>query len=168
MIIRNTKLGLPALVAVLLFLLTGMSTVMADQVSISYVDSSGDPQTLVVDKNSSTADLALAAALSAENGVSATHNSNAGSGSLAEIAAAMAAAAPVFAASVAEFLSDLSADDTAAIVAAINAVPGVNINAVLAAVWFGPPNSLTGPQSLGSDAAISLEFTEVESIPSKN
>jgi hypothetical protein len=160
---------LPALVAVLLFLLTGMSTVMADQFSISYVDSSGSSQTLVVDTNSSTADLALAAALLDEvanlldkDGVDTIYNSIAVSGSLVEIAAAMAAAAPVFAASVAEVMCLLSPDEKAAIVAAINAVPGVNTAVVLAAVEYIPPYHPYGPRF------ISLEFTQTEPIPSKN
>ena len=45
-------------------------------------------------------------------------------------------------------LAKLSPDDAMAIVAAVNAVPGVNTNAVAAAVQFGPGGHTAGPQSL--------------------
>ena len=145
-----------------------ISTAVAEQVTLSYVDAQTGAQTLTVDANSSTADLALAAALLGENGVGVVHDPNTGSGTLADIAGAMASAAPLFAASVAQTLAALSPDQTDAIVAAVNSAPGVNTKAVLAAVHFGPTGTNVGPQSIGSDSAISLDLNEIESVPSKN
>jgi hypothetical protein len=109
----------------------------ADQVSISYVDANSQAQTLTVDASSAAVDLELAASLINGMGVAVVHDSSIGIGSLADIAAAMAAAAPVFAADIAQVLSALSPTDRAAIVAAVNAISGVNTTAVLAAVHFG-------------------------------
>jgi hypothetical protein len=153
--------------AVLLSLLTGMSTALADQVTLSYVDENSDAQTITLDCNTSNADLALAASLLGEDGVSIVNDPDAGCGSLYEIAAAMAAAAPVFAASVAEAFAAMSPGDTDAIVAAINAVPGVDTTAVWAAVHFGPPGDV-GPRPVGSDSQISLDLVGIEPKPSDN
>lgn len=166
--IKSTLLRRRAILALMLFLIAGASTALADQVTLSYVDANSDAQTISLDGSSSTADLALAASLVGEDGVSIVNDPNAGSGSLPEIAAAMAEAAPLFAASIAEAFSAMSPDDTAAIVAAINAVPGVNTNAVLAAVHFGPAGTNVGPQAIGSDGSITLELMSTESVPSKN
>lgn len=149
-------------------LLFAVSAVMADQVTVSYVDAGGNAQNLTVDASSSEADLALAASLMGEEGVGLLHDPDNGTGTLAEVAGALAAAAPIYAADVAEQLAMLSPDDTVAIVEAVNAVPGVNTKAVLAAVHFGPYDKQSGPQSLGSDSAISLELTEIEQVPSRN
>lgn len=168
MVTQMNEIRLPTVLAGLFFLLAGMSVALADQVTLSYIDTESNAQTLTVDANSSAADLALAASLMGENGVWVSHDSNSGSGSLADIAAAMAAAAPIFAADVAETLATLSPDDAMAIVAAVNAVPGVNTNAVAAAVHFGPYGSTDGPQTIGSDSAISLQLTVIEQVPSRN
>jgi hypothetical protein len=141
---------------------------LAGQVTLSYRDAGGNEQILVVDAASSQADLALAASLVGEDGIGIAHDPESGAGTLAEIAAAMAAAAPVFGPDVAQQLAMLSPEDTAAIVEAVNAVPGVDTRAVLAAVHFGPYGSKDGPQSFGSDSAISLELTEIEQVPSRN
>jgi hypothetical protein len=103
-----------------------------------------------------------------ENGVGVLHDPSTGSGTLADIAGAMAAAAPLYAARVARTLAVLSPDQTDAIVAAINAAPGVNTKAVLAAVHFGPTGTNVGPQSIGSDSAISLDLNQIEPVPSEN
>lgn len=168
MLVQNTNFRLPAILAGLLFLLAGISTALADQVTLSYVDAGGNAQSLSVDANSSEADLALAASLAGEDGVGISHDPDSGSGSLADIAAAMAAAAPMLAADVADALATLSPEDAMAIVAAVNAVPGVNTNAVAAAVHFGPFGRKDGPQSIGSDSAISLELNVIEPVPSRN
>ena len=150
MFTKKIEFWLPAVLAGLLFLLAGMSVALADQVTLSYVDAESNAQTLTVDANSSAADLALAASLMGENGVGVSHDLNSGSGSLADIAAAMAEAAPIFAADVAETLATLSPDDAMAIVAAVNAVPDVNTNAVATAVHFGPYGRTEGPQVIGA------------------
>ena len=154
--------------ATLLILAASISTAVAEQVTLSYVDAQTGAQTLTVDANSSTADLALAAALLGENGVGVLHDPSTGSGTLADIAGAMASAAPLYAARVARTLAVLSPDQTDAIVAAVNAVPGVNTKAVSAAVHFGPSGTNVGPQSIGSDSAISLDLNQIEPVPSKN
>jgi hypothetical protein len=165
---RKFTSRLTGAVAFLLLFAASVSTVLADQVTLSYIDTGTGAQTLTVDANSSAADLALAAALLGEEGVSISHDPNSGSGSLADIAGAMAAAAPLHAAGVAETLAALSPGSTDDIVAAVNAVPGVNTKAVLAAVHFGDPGTNVGPQSIGSDSAISLELTETETLASPN
>jgi len=156
MFVQKTEYRLPAILAGLLFLLAGTSTALADQVALTYVDAAGNAQTLSVDVNSSTADLALAASLMGENGVGISHDPDNGSGTLADIAAAMAAAAPIFAADVALAMATLSPADSDAIVAAVNAVAGVNANAVLAAVAFGNRGSGIG-DSLGNPQAFEVE-----------
>ena len=154
--------------ALFLFLLAGMSAALADQVTLSYIDAGSSPQTIILDCNTSAENLALAASLMAEEGVSVAYDPNSGRGTLAELAAALATAAPVFAASVARALAGVSPENSDAIVAAINAVPGVNTTAVLAAVHFGPFSDSVGPQSIGSDSAISLDLMEIEQVPSRN
>lgn len=168
MSILMTKFRLPAVLAGLLFLLAGMATALADQVTLTYKDANSNEQSLTVDANSSAEDLALAASLAGEDGVGISHDVNSGSGTLADIAAAMAAAAPMYAADIADALATLSPDEAAAIVAAVNAVPGVNTNAVAAAVHFGPYGRTDGPQVIGSDSAITLELTVIEPVPSRN
>ncbi len=168
MFVQKTEYRLPAILAGLLILLAGTSTALADQVALSYVDADGNAQTLSVDTTSSAEDLALAASLVSEDGVGISHDPDNGSGSLADIAAAMATAAPMLAADVADALATLSPEDAMAIVAAINAVPGVNTNAVVAAVHFGPYGRTDGPQVVGSDSAVSLELTVIEKVPSRN
>ena len=157
---------LPVVLSVLL-LLAGASLAQADQVAVSYVDAESNAQSMTLDSSSSTEDLALAASLMGENGVGLALVSGSGD-SVADIGAAMAAASPVHAASVAQALATLSPDDAEAIAAAINAVSGVNTKAVLAAVHFGPAGTNVGPQSFGSESAISLDLNQTESVPSKN
>jgi len=156
MFVQKMEIRLPAILAGLLFLLAGVSTALADQVTLSYVDAGGNAQSLSVDVNSSAQDLALAASLVGENGVGISHDPDNGSGTMADIAAAMAAAAPMFAADVALAMATLSPADSDAIVAAVNAVAGVNTNAVLAAVHFGKRGSgigdvLENPQSFETE-----------------
>ena len=157
---------LPVFFSVLL-LLAGATTAVADQVAMSYVDADSNAQSMTLDCNSSSEDLAMAASLMGENGVGLALTSS-GDCSLADIGAAMAAASPVHAAGVAQALATLSPDDAEAIAAAVNAVPGVNTNAVLAAVHFGPMATNVGPQSIGSDSAISVDLNQTESVPSEN
>lgn len=145
MIIKNTKLGLSTITVALLYLLTGMSSALADQVTLSYVDANYDAQTIVLNSNTTTEDLAFASSLVLRDGVGLVFDAASGSSTLAEIAAAMAASAPVYAANVAEALAALSPENREAIVAAINEVPGVNTVTVAAAVHFGPPG-VEGPQ----------------------
>jgi len=168
MLIKTTELRLSAFLAVMLFLLAGMSTALADQVTLTYKDADSNEQTLSVDVNSSVTDLALAASLLGEDGVGLAHDPNNGSGTLAEIAAAMAAAAPTLGANIAMALAALSPADTEAIVAAVSAVAGVNTTALLAAVHFGPPSRKDGPQVFGSDSAIRLDLNMIETVPSHN
>jgi len=168
MSVQNIAIRLPAVLAILFFSIAGISTALADQVTLAYVDSGGNAQTLTVDVNSSAEDLALAASLVDEDGVAVSHDEANGSGSLADIAAAMATAAPMYAADIADALAELSPDDTEAIVAAINAVAGVNTVAVLAAVHYGDPERDHGPQDFGSDQHVSLELNEIERVPSRN
>ena len=150
-----------------LLLLAGASSVLADQVAMSYVDAESNAQSMTLDCNSSSEDLALAASLMGENGVGLALTS-VSSCSVADIGAAMATASPVHAAGVAQALATLSPDNAEAIAATINAVSGVNTNAVLAAVHFGPTGTNVGPQSVGSDSAISLDLNQTESVPSRN
>jgi hypothetical protein len=164
----SVKCRLPVGLSVFLFLLAGASTALADQVTLSYVDADSNAQTITLDCNTSTADLALAASLVGEDGTGLANDPDSGCGSVADLAAAMAAAAPAYAASIAQSLSGMSPDDAVAIVDAVNAVPGVNTVAVLAAVNFGPAGTNVGPQSVGSDSAISLDLMEQEHIPSGN
>ncbi len=154
--------------ALMLCMFVWASSAVADQVALSYIDTDSNTQVLTVDANSSAADLALAASLIGEDGVGVVHDPDNGSGSLADIAGAMAAAAPVFAADVAQVLAELSPENTEAIVAAINAVPGVNTKAVLAAVHFGPYKRKGGPQNFGSDSAMEMDLLEIEKVPSRN
>jgi hypothetical protein len=153
---------------ILLTLVFSTATVLADQITLSYVDASAQTQTLIIDCSSSTDDLALAASLMAENGVGTVHDAATGCGTLAELAAALATAAPLFAPDVALVLVTLSPGGEDAIVAAINAVSGVDTNAVLAAVYFGSWEQQDGPQHVGAGSALGLELTEIEAVPSKN
>ena len=156
MLEKKNNFRLPAILAGLLFLLAGISTALADQVTLSYVDAGGNAQSLSVDANSSEADLALAASLVGENGVGISHDPDNGSGTLADIAAAMAAAAPIYAADVALAMATLSPADSDAIVAAVNAVRGVNTSAVAAAVRFGTRGNGIG-DTLGNPQAFETE-----------
>lgn len=150
-----------------LLLLAGAPLAQADQVAVSYVDAESNAQSMTLDCNSSTDDLALAASLMGENGVGLVLTSD-GDCSVADIAAAMAAASPVHAANAAQAMATLSPDDAEAIAAAVNEVPGVNTTAVLSAVHFGPVGTNVGPQSIGSESALSLDLNQTERIPSKN
>ena len=155
--------------ALAVILIAGTPFAWADQVTLSYIDIDSNAQTLTVDAASPAGDLALAASLVAENGVGVVHDPDNGSGTLADIAAAMAQAAPVFAAEVAQVLAALSPEDTEAIVAAVNAVPGVNTQAVLAAVRFGPPDDCdNGPQMFEPECGVGVELLEIERVPSRN
>ena len=146
MIIKNTKLGLSIITVALLYLLTGMSSALADQVTLSYVDEDAASQTIILDCDTGPEELALAASLVGQEGVDIVNDPDAGSCSLADIAAAMAAAAPIFAPAVAEGFALMSPDNKDAIAEAVNAVSGVNEPAVLSAVHFGPYQLPTGPR----------------------
>lgn len=166
---KNVKINLLVIskitskLATLLLIAVSISTALADQVVLSYVDADSNAQTLIVDSNSSAEDLALAAALLGEVGVGVSHDPDNGSGTLAEIAAAMTTAAPLYAADIALVLSTLSPDDSDAIIAAVNAVTGVNSKAVLAAVHFGPRGfNITGPHSLEIEHFSKRRFIEEE------
>jgi len=168
MFISRVKFCFLAVPVILVLSFAGMSAALADQVTLSYIDADANAQTLSVDVNSSAADLALAASLMGEDGVGISHDPNSGSGTLADIAAALAAAAPTFAADIAEALARLSPPDGEAIVAAVNAVPGVNVDAVQAAVHLGPYGRTDGPQAPGSDSTILLDLIQIEAVPSRN
>ena len=141
----NFGYGVGSTLAVLALLLSGISISLADQVIITYVDGNSQSQTLVVDANSPEDELNLAAVLLNEYGVDISLDSGAGTGSIAQIAGAMADAAPNFAPDIAKHLAALSPEDTDAIVAAVNAVPGVSATTVGSAVEFGPPGIDLGP-----------------------
>jgi len=145
---------------VTLLLMTAAPAVFAGQLALSFVDIDGQSQTLTVDLDSSAQDLAKAADLVGEFGVGLTFDAATGNGSLAEIGAAMAAAAPQFAADIAQALVELSPADKDAIVAAINAVGGVNAKAVAAAGNFGSDNPHRHHPSLPPPA--------IEHVPSRN
>ena len=191
---KSNSILIKASAALFLFLVSG-SAALADQITITYVDASFDQQTLTIGCDAPAQALALAASLLGEDGVrvdyepgcnAATEDQPAGSidledeaasnltgsdcCSLADIAAAMATAAPLFAANVAQALSLLSPENTAAIVTAVNAVPGVNTEAVLAAVHFGPYDNSSGPLMtvFGSNPGNSIGISGVESVPSRN
>ena len=159
---------LRAFAVVFLFVIS-ISTTFADQLSLTYIDANSDAQTLIVDCNSSTADLALAADLIDEIGVGVSNDDSSGACSLADIAAAMATAAPAFAAGIAQALATLSPQDSDAIVAAVNAVPGVDSVAVLAAVHFGQPDRIVRPPTEeGAGKTLSLSLPVIEQKPSNN
>lgn len=159
---------LAGIFAVLLLFVTGVSTVLAEQVTLSYVDANAEAQTLNLDCDTSTENLALAAGLLGEGGVGLVYDPDSGCGTLAELAAALATAAPVHAAKIARALAEMSPDDAAAIAAAINMVPGVNTVAVLAAVQFWTFRASEGPQSIGSGRATNLALTRIERAASRN
>lgn len=156
------------LAAILLFV-AGTPTLVADQITILFVNAGFETQEMTLDCNSSPQDLALAASLFGEDGVRVSYEPGEGC-SLADIASAMANAAPLFAANVAQTLSLLSPDNKAAIVAAVNAVPGVNTVAVLSAVYFGPYRTTDGPQAavFGSSPRSGLRLIVLEAVPSGN
>ena len=153
----RTVPGLFSTWVTLMFLVLVTSTALADQITLTYIDAGSNPQVLKIDINSSAEDLALAVSLLGEVGVGLVHDTNNGSGTLAEIAAAMATVAPLFAARIAQILVLLSPDDKAAIVAAVLAVPGVDTDAVLAAV-----------QSTGSVSVVSPGVIPIENLGSDN
>ncbi len=132
---------------VLLFLLAGTSHVLADQVTLTYIDANANAQTIVLDCNSSREDLALAASLIGQEGVVIVNDPNAGCGTLAEIAAAVSAEAPLFAPGIAEAFAYMSYDDAEMIASAINEVPGVNTVAVQSAVNLELNQPAADPQT---------------------
>jgi len=154
------------LIAVLL-LFSSISSALADQVTLTWIDADSNAQTLTVDSNSSATDLALAAGLLGEFGVGLVHDPLNGTGTLADIAAAMAGAAPIYAADIAQALAALSPPDADAIVAAVNAVPGVDTNAVLAAVHFGSPDRIQVPPVV-EDSGLGMALPVIEQVPSRN
>ncbi len=122
-----------AKLATLLLLVASISTALADQITLTYVDADSNEQTLTVDAESSDEDLALAASLMNLEGVVVTYDPDNGSGTLAEIAGAMAAASPTLAAIITETLVAAAPEESEAIVAAVSEVPGVDVIAVEAA-----------------------------------
>ena len=163
----TTGFTIPGTLFAVVFFLSGVSTALADQLTLTWIDAGSQAQSLTVDTNSSAADLALAAGLLGEFGVGLGHDPLNGSGTLAQIAAALAGAAPAFAADIALALALLSPQDADAIVAAVNAVPGVDTDAVLAAVHLGDPDDKYGPQ-LAEDSGLSLALPVIEQVPSRN
>ena len=138
---------LPTIFSVLLFLIAGMSHALADQVTLFYVDANASAQTIVLDCNTSREDLALAASLIGQEGVVIANDPDAGCGTLAEIAAAVAAEAPIFAPGIAGAFAYLSFDDSEMIAYAINEVPGVNTVAVQSAVNLELNQPTVSPQT---------------------
>ena len=85
---RDYRMGLvPAAFALLCL---GISVSVADQLTVSYVDENSQAQNLVVDSTSSQADLALAADLLNEYGVALALDTTAGTGTIVDLAVAMA------------------------------------------------------------------------------
>ena len=76
---------LNGLFAILLISIICVSSAQADQVALSYIDADSDPQTLTLDCNTSTEDLALAASLLGENGINLSHDPDSVCGTLDEI-----------------------------------------------------------------------------------
>ena len=161
--------GIGALGTLAAFILVVISTsaVFADQLTITFVGANFSEQVITLDCDSPTEQLALAANLLGEDGVHVEHEL-VGRCSLAEIASAMTTANSLFAASVAQTLSILSPGNTAAIVTAVNAVPGVNTVAVLSAVHFGPYRNTDGPQSTVFGANQGSGIGGIEINPSNN
>ena len=146
MLVRSFSRSSIVLLAVL-FLFAGASQALADQVTLSYIDANANAQTIVLDCNTSSEDLALAASLIGQKGVVITNDPDAGCGTLAEIAAAVAAEAPVFAPGIARAFAYESYDDTEMIAYAINEVPGVNTDAVQSAVNLDLNQPVANPQT---------------------
>lgn len=169
MIQNLLDLRTPRFLAAILLFVASTSMLVADQVTISFVNASFQAQEMTLDCDSSPQELALAASLFGEDGVHVEYEPGDGC-TLAELAAAMATAAPLFAANVAQTLSLLSPDNKAAIVAAVNDVPGVNTVAVLSAVYFGPYRTTDGPQAavFGSNPRSGLRLIVLEAVPSRN
>lgn len=166
--IRHKLLRQSAVLALLCFVFAGASSAWADQVTMSYVDADGNAQSYILDNTTSTQDLALAASLAGDDGVGLVNNANAGSTTLAEIAAAMAQASPIHAPGVAQAFAETFPEYRDAIVAAVNAVAGVDTVAVEAATHFGPQNEPIGPQEFGSKFQIDLDLVGVEPKASDN
>ena len=126
------------------------SSAFADQLSITFTDSSGDLQTLVINTGSSDANLKRAASLMGEFGVSLSVVSG-GTDSIADIACPMAAASPDDGPDIAKALANLVSDETDAIVKCVSDQTGVNKTAVANAVkWvvggpIGGNNFSTAP-----------------------
>jgi len=157
-----------AVLAVLLLSLVSISTAMADEITLTYVDANGAEQTLTVDAESSAEDLALAASLMGTDGVVVTYNADSGSGTIAEIAGAMTAASPDLAVIITETLVAAAPDLSADIVAAVVAVPGVDAGAVEAAadrVVAGTPPTDPGDTGTTDDDEAPAEDTLAEDTP---
>lgn len=158
---------IPGTLAAVVLFLSGISTALADQITLSWIDAGSQARTLTVDADSSAADLVLAAGLLGEYGVGVTHDPANGTGTPAQIAAALAGAAPMFAADIALALVTLSPQDEDAIVAAVNAVADVDTNAVLAAVHFSAPDRVRVPP-VAEDSGLSSSLPIIEQVPSEN
>ena len=168
MLDRNVSRS-PIVLSAILYLLAGSPQVLADQVTVSYVDANASTQTLVLDCNTSRAGLALAAKLIGQEGVVIAHDPDTGCGTLAEIAAAVSAEAPIFAPGIAEAFAYVSYDDSEMIAHAINEIPGVNTVAVQAAVNLELNQPAVSPQTNldVKEASASLE-TRHERSASRN
>jgi len=142
------------LIMVSVLLASVCGSIQADQVSLTYVDAGYEEQTFVIDCNSGIDDLRWAADLMNEDGVEIVLLDDS-SCSLADIAGAIASAAPGSAAEIALALVALSPNDQEDIVATIVEVTGVDQNAVYAAVHFGSPG-------------VGLGLTEDEPVASEN
>ena len=86
----RTVPGLFSTCVTLMFFVLVTSTALADQITLTYIDAGSNPQVLNIDINSSAEDLALAVSLLGEVGVGLVHDTNNGSGTLAQIAQAIA------------------------------------------------------------------------------
>lgn len=160
MLVRSISRS-PILLAALL-LCASAPQALADQVTVSYIDANANVQKIVLDCSSSSEDLALAASLIGQEGVVITNDPDAGCGTLAEIAAAVSAEAPLFAPGIAGAFAYVSYDDVDMIAAAINEVPGVNTVAVQSAVNLELNQPAAGPQTDISvkEPSASLETAE--------
>lgn len=155
---------LPFIFSVAIFLFTGISDVLADQVTLSYIDASANPQAIVLDCNSSREDLALVADLIGQEGGIIANDPSAGCGTLAGIAAAVAVEAPVFAPYIARAFVNLYYDEIEMVVLAINKVSGVNSVAVRSAVNLDSKKPAANPQT---DAGVKQPFTSLETVQEK-
>ena len=110
MLVRSVSRS-PIVLLAVLFIYTSAPQALADQVTLSYIDANTTAQTIVLDCNTSSEDLALAASLIGQEGVVIANDPDAGCGTLAEVAAAVSAEAPIFAPGIAEAFAYVSYDD---------------------------------------------------------
>ena len=117
MLVRSVSHS-PIVLLAVLFIYTSAPQALADQVTLSYIDANTTAQTIVLDCNTSSEDLALAASLIGQEGVVIANDPDAGCGTLAEIAATVSAEAPIFAPGIAQAFAYESYDDAEMIASA--------------------------------------------------